>query len=127
MVTAVGTIGGWWFGKPSALRETLLHAMVYNFGSLLHGSLLIDIMHVDLLTDTFTPWAYPYVGLYHSGLQEAGHKATELFKKRGWSRIMREDMLTGVLSLWSLVIRGLSGYFAVLLGRFEDDDPISFG
>ena len=127
MVTVNGTISSWWFGKPSALRETLLHATVYNFGSICYGSLLIDIMHVHLLTDTFTQSAYPYVGLYHYGLQEAGHKATELFEKRGWSRIVREDILTGVLSLCSLGIGGLSECFAVLLERFEGEDLMSIG
>ena len=127
MVTAAGIIGGWWCGKPSALCETLLHTTVYNFGSICYGSLLIDIMHVHLLTDTFTQSAYPYVGLYHYGLQEAGHKATELFEKRGWSRIVRDDMFTEMLFLCSLGIGGLSGCFAVLLERFEGEDPMSFG
>ena len=81
---------------------------------------------VDLLADTFTPWAYPYMGLYHCGLQEAGHKANTLFEKRGWSSIVRDDPLTEVLFLCSLPIGGLTGCFAVLLQRFEGEDQTSF-
>ena len=113
VVTVAGTIGGWWFDTPSALRKTLLHATVYNFGSICYGSLLIGIVKVlrqlteglrpdhegssmiclykcsgffrgkivggvDLLADNFTLWAYPYVGLHHCGLQEAGSQSEHI-------------------------------------------------
>ena len=81
---------------------------------------------MDLLTDTFTSWAYPYVGLYHYRVQETGHKANKLFGKTRWSRIVRDSMLSALPFLYSLVIGGLSGCFAVLLECFEGQDLMSF-
>jgi len=82
---------------------------------------------VDILADTLTPWAYPYVGLYHYGLKEAGHKANELFDKRGWSRIVTDDLITSVLFLCSLVIGGVSGCFSVMLQILDSTGLTSFG
>jgi len=162
MVTVAGTIGSWWFDKPSALRETFLHATVYNFGSICYGSLFVGFVQllrqiteglrpnrdgsammclyecsvfmltkivscVDNLADSFTPWAFTYVGLYHYGLKDAGHKANDLFDKRGWSRIVTDDLISSVLAMVSLVIGGLSGSFAVILQALDGHGLTSFG
>lgn len=162
MVTVAGTIGSWWFGKPSALKETFLHATVYNFGSICYGSLFVGFVQflrqitegmrpnrdgssmmclyecsvffqerivgcVDGLADSFTPWAFTYVGLYHYGLKDAGHKANELFERRGWSRIVTDDLISSVLTMVSLVIGGLCGSFAVILQALDGHGLTSFG
>ena len=75
------------------------------------------VIGVDLLADTFTPLAYPYVGLFHYRLQEAGHSTNELFEKRDWSRIVMDELITGVLFLCNLTIGGLACCCAVLLER----------
>ena len=46
MVTIMGTIGRWWFVTPSTLKETFIHATVYNFGSTCYMSLFIGIIQV---------------------------------------------------------------------------------
>eukprot|EP00585_Thalassiosira_rotula_P008777 CAMPEP_0196138668 /NCGR_PEP_ID=MMETSP0910-20130528/6224_1 /TAXON_ID=49265 /ORGANISM="Thalassiosira rotula, Strain GSO102" /LENGTH=764 /DNA_ID=CAMNT_0041399295 /DNA_START=234 /DNA_END=2528 /DNA_ORIENTATION=+ len=162
MVTVAGTIGSWWFGQPSALKETFTTAAFYNFGSICKGSLFVGFVQflrqiteglrpnrddsammcfyecslfiqekivncVDNLADSFTPWAFTYVGLYHYGLKEAGHKANELFETRGWSRIVTDDLISSVLAMVSLVIGGLSGSFAVILQALDGHGLTSFG
>lgn len=162
MVTVAGTIGSWWFGKPSALYETFISATVYNFGSICYGSLFVGFVQllrqiteglrpnrdhssmmclyecsqffqerivgcVDNLADSFTPWAFTYMGLYHYGLKEAGHKANDLFDKRGWSRIVSDDLIPSVLTMVSLVIGGLTGSFAVILQALDGHGLTSFG
>jgi len=162
MVTVAGTIGSWWFGKPSALYETFLQATVYNFGSICYGSLFVGFVQllrqlteglrpnrdhssmmclyecslffqerivgcVDGLADSFTPWAFTYVGLYHYGLKEAGHKANQLFDTRGWTRIVSDDLIPSVLTMVSLVIGGLTGSFAVILQALDGHGLTSFG
>lgn len=82
---------------------------------------------VDGLADSFTPWAFTYLGLYHYGLKEAGHKANELFERRGWSRIVTDDLISSVLAMVSLVIGGLSGSFAVILQALDGHGLTSFG
>lgn len=162
IVTVAGTIGSWWFKKPSALYSTFLQATVFNFGSICYGSLFVGFVQllrqfteglrpnrddsammclyeccvffqerlvscVDDLADSFTPWAYTYIGLYHYGLKDAGHKANELFDRRGWSRIVTDDLVPTVLSMVSLVIGGLSGSFAVILQALDGHGLTSFG
>jgi len=162
MVTVAGTIGSWWFAKPSAIKETFLQATVYNFGSICYGSLFVGFVQilrqiteglrtnrddssmmclyecslffqqkivscVDNLADSFTPWAFTYMGLYNYGLKEAGHKANELFDKRGWTRIVSDDLIPSVLAMVSLVIGGLSGSFAVILQALDGHGLTSFG
>jgi len=82
---------------------------------------------VDNLADSFTPWAFTYMGLYHYGLKEAGHKANELFETRGWSRIVTDDLISSVLAMVSLMIGGLSGSFAVILQALDGNGLTSFG
>ncbi|KAL9181382.1 hypothetical protein ACHAXT_010187 [Thalassiosira profunda] len=162
MVTVAGTIGSWWFDRPSALKETFLAASVYNFGSVCYGALFVGFVQflrqitegmrpnnddsammclyecsvffqekivgcVDSLADEFTPWAFTYVGLYQYGLKEAGHKANELFDRRGWSRIVTDDLISSVLAMVSLVIGGLTGSFAVILQALDGHGLSNFG
>lgn len=85
------------------------------------------VSFVDTLADSFTPWAFTYVGMYHYGLKEAGHKANELFDNRGWSRIVTDDLIASVLAMVSLVIGGLCGSFAVILQALDGHGLTSFG
>ena len=162
MVAVAGTIGSWWFKKESALKETFLRAIVFNFGSICYGSLYVGVVQflrqitegmrphheesslmclyefslffqeklvafVDSLADSFTPWAFTYIGLYHYSLKDSGHKVNELFDRRGWSRIVTDDLIPSVLTMVSLVIGGLSGSFAVILQALDGQGLTSFG
>ena len=82
---------------------------------------------VDNLADSFTPWAFTYMGLYRYGLKDAGHKANELFDQRGWTRIVTDDLISSVLALVSLVIGGLTGSFAVIVQDLDGHGLTNFG
>jgi hypothetical protein len=82
---------------------------------------------IDSLADSFTPWAFTYVGLYHYGWNDAGHKVNELFYHRGWTRIVTDDLISNVLAMVSLVIGGLCGSFAVILHTLEGHGLTNFG
>jgi len=75
---------------------------------------------IDGLAESFNPWAFTYVGLYGYGFLEAGHHATELFRRRGWSMIVTDDLIPNVLFILSLVIGGVTGLFAVLVELLEN-------
>lgn len=75
---------------------------------------------IDGLSESFNPWAFTYVGLYGYGFLEAGHHATELFRRRGWSMIVTDDLIPNVLYILSLVIGGVTGLFAVLVEVLEN-------
>jgi len=78
---------------------------------------------VDSLSDHFNPWALTYVGLYGYGLMEAGQNATELFEKRGWTRIVSDDLVINVLLMFSIVVGGVTGCFGILIQQI---DKLSF-
>mmetsp|Transcript_11920 Transcript_11920/g.24238 ORF Transcript_11920/g.24238 Transcript_11920/m.24238 type:complete len:802 (-) Transcript_11920:433-2838(-) len=85
------------------------------------------VTFVDELADSFTPWAFTYIGLYHYGLKDAGHKANELFEKRGWTRLVTDDLIPNILAMVGLVIGGLSGSFAVILQALDGHGLTSIG
>mmetsp|Transcript_23643 Transcript_23643/g.35257 ORF Transcript_23643/g.35257 Transcript_23643/m.35257 type:complete len:564 (+) Transcript_23643:134-1825(+) len=70
---------------------------------------------VDKMSDIFNPWAFTYVGLYGYSFKEAGHNATELFKTRGWAKIINDDLIPNVLFMVSIVIGGVTGFFGQLI------------
>eukprot|EP00548_Thalassiothrix_antarctica_P006641 CAMPEP_0194133236 /NCGR_PEP_ID=MMETSP0152-20130528/3491_1 /TAXON_ID=1049557 /ORGANISM="Thalassiothrix antarctica, Strain L6-D1" /LENGTH=849 /DNA_ID=CAMNT_0038828513 /DNA_START=64 /DNA_END=2613 /DNA_ORIENTATION=+ len=74
---------------------------------------------VDNLSDHFNPWAFTYVGLYGYSLLDAGHNATQLFEKRGWTTIVSDDLVTNVLLMFSIVLGGITGCFAMLIQNVE--------
>lgn len=70
---------------------------------------------VDNLAIRFNPWAFTYVGLYGYKLTDAGLHSTELFEKRGWTKIVSDDLVPNVLLMTCLVIGGATGCFAHLI------------
>lgn len=74
---------------------------------------------VDGLYNHFNPWSFTYVGIYHYGFMDAGANATELFKARGWSKIVTDDLVPNILLMTSVVIGGATGCFAHLIERID--------
>lgn len=81
---------------------------------------------VDNLSDHFNPWALTYVGLYGYGLLDAGHNATDLFEKRGWTTIVSDDLVANVLLMFSIVVGGVTGCFGILLQGIDELEFSSF-
>jgi len=74
------------------------------------------------MSDSFNPWAFTYIGLYGYGFMEAGHNATELFKTRGWTQIITDDLIPNVLFLVSIMIGGVTGFFGQLVQENDNFD-----
>jgi hypothetical protein len=74
---------------------------------------------VDYIAAGLNPWAFTYVGLYGYGFMNAGHNATELFKRREWTMIISDDILPNILLMISLVIGGITGCFAFVIENLE--------
>jgi Plasma-membrane choline transporter len=75
---------------------------------------------VDSLSDHFNPWALTYVGLYGYGFLDAGRNATELFRRRGWTTIVSDDLVANVLLMFGIVVGGVTGCFGVLMQRIDN-------
>lgn len=74
---------------------------------------------VDTIASGCNYWAFTYIGLYHYGFLDAGHNATELFERRGWSTIVSDDLVPNVLFLTSLMIGGVTGCFSYLISQID--------
>lgn len=61
----------------------------------------------------FNKWAYVYVGLYGYGYVEAGKKVINLFKTRGWTTIIADNLVNRLLGIMSLTIGLLTGVFSL--------------
>ena len=72
-------------------------------------SLLEDII------EYFNQWAYVLIGIYGYNYLESGRRVMELFRARGWTAIITNDLVGYVLSFTSVVVGILTGLCAVII------------
>ena len=72
-------------------------------------SLLEDII------EYFNQWAYVLIGIYGYSYLESGRRVMELFRARGWTAIITNDLVGYVLSFTSVVVGILTGLCAVII------------
>lgn len=134
-----GEANGCW---STAIRDSFCRATTYSFGSICLGSLLIAVIRalralahqarqnedmqllycliecilscIEDLVEYFNKWAYVYVGLYGFGYIEAGRNVIELFKQKGWSVIITDDLNERVFLMMSVSVGILTGIIGVL-------------
>eukprot|EP00555_Chaetoceros_dichaeta_P006320 CAMPEP_0198257228 /NCGR_PEP_ID=MMETSP1447-20131203/6954_1 /TAXON_ID=420782 /ORGANISM="Chaetoceros dichaeta, Strain CCMP1751" /LENGTH=933 /DNA_ID=CAMNT_0043944073 /DNA_START=126 /DNA_END=2927 /DNA_ORIENTATION=+ len=123
----------------AVVTKSFQRAVFHSFGSVCFGSLLVSFVRLlrripkyihpcsnrqdtlqdrfmscmDALGSKFNRFAFIYVGMYGYGFVEAGEKASTLLKKRGWKKIVTDNLISDVLLLVSLVIGGVSGCLTV--------------
>ena len=59
--------------------------------------------------------------MYGYGFVEASDRANALFQKRGWKKIVADDLIGNVLILVSFVIAGIAG---CILTMIEDEEQL---
>merc|ERR1712038_81610 len=57
------------------------------------------LQYLEHLLEYFNKWAYVYVGLYGYKYMDAGKMVMSLFKSRGWTAILSNDLVWRCLSL----------------------------
>ncbi len=72
--------------------------------------------HLERLVEYVNVWAFVYVGLYGYDYWTAGKQVVGLFKARGWSVIVNDDLVSRSLSMMSLFICLLTGLIGSVLG-----------
>uniref|UniRef100_A0A7S2A6J5 Choline transporter-like protein n=1 Tax=Trieres chinensis TaxID=1514140 RepID=A0A7S2A6J5_TRICV len=128
----------------SAVRDSLSRSTTYSFGSICFGSLIVAIIQVmrnslerarndrnggmlrciahcllvwiERLAEYFNKWAFIYVGLYGYSYVEAGKNVMTLFKERGWTAIISDNLVNRMLALVSFAIGLISAFVCVLVG-----------
>jgi len=65
--------------------------------------------------------AYVYVGLYGYNYLDAGKNVVTLFKNKGWSFLITDNLMDNLLFMMSLVIGLLTGIVGLLVIQFDND------
>jgi uncharacterized protein YacL len=65
------------------------------------------------MLEYFNKWSFVYVGLYGYPYFEAGPKVMKLFRDRGWSTIINDQLVQRVLQWMALVMGALTGLMTV--------------
>jgi len=128
-----------------AIVDSFRRATTYSFGSICMGSLLVAIIQameamarsarknnrgglflcviecilhmLSRIAVYFNRWAYCYVGLYGFDYVSSGKKAMELFRAKGWSSIITDNLVHRSLGLVAIVVGALSGFLGMLLAK----------
>jgi len=151
-VTTTGIVGTWWFVPleangfcSSAIKDSLLRATTFSFGSICFGSFLVALiqtlrtMHrmarenndaqmllcivdcilgcIESFVEYVNKWAYVYVGLYGYSYLEAGSNVMTLFQNKGWSTIITDDLATNVLFMVTIVIGLITSLIGLVMGK----------
>jgi hypothetical protein len=70
---------------------------------------------IEAIAEYFNRWAFIYVGLYGYSFLDAGKNVMSLFKDRGLTALIADDLVGNVLMFVSLVIGYCVGGFGLLL------------
>ena len=68
---------------------------------------------LESIIEYFNKWAFVYVGIYGYGYIDSSKAVVSLFKNRGWTAIINDDLINNVLAFVSLGIGVLSGGIGV--------------
>lgn len=121
----------------SAVNGSIKRALTYSFGSICFGSLIVTILNVfidglrrlrqsrqclllfcvvqcilevlERLAEYFNKWAMVYVGLYGYDFLTAGKNVVTLFRARGWSSIISNNLVNRALMVVATVISLATG------------------
>jgi hypothetical protein len=84
------------------------------------GAILLCILEcivrlLEDIIDYFNQWAYVYVGIYGYSYLESGKKVVELFRARGWTSLVTNNLVGYVLGFSTFTVAILSGLLTMAL------------
>jgi hypothetical protein len=127
-----------------AVWDSFFRSVTWSFGSICFGSLIVAIIQalremaksaqeqgdsmlmccavcilgcIESLVEYFNQWAYVYVALYGYSFMEAGRNVMTLFRQRGWTSIITDTLIDGVLVMCSLAIGAITGIIAFIVAQ----------
>jgi len=141
--TVAGTVASWWFTPDvsSPVCGAFVRSITSSLGSICFGSLIVAILQtlrqllreaasrgnalaccaeclidcIANLMEYFNFWAFCYVGIYGYPFCQAGSQVTELFKRRGWTAVINDNLIDFVLTITSLVVGVLTSAVGLLI------------
>lgn len=132
-----------------AVGDSLARATTYSFGSICFGSLIVALIQalralnhhlrgneefqivvcvidcilgcIEAIVEYFNKWAYVYVGLYGYSYLEAGKNVVQLFKNKGWSAIIADNLVDNVLFMVSVGIGLITGLIGLVIAQTDQN------
>eukprot|EP00571_Detonula_confervacea_P011700 CAMPEP_0172297026 /NCGR_PEP_ID=MMETSP1058-20130122/199_1 /TAXON_ID=83371 /ORGANISM="Detonula confervacea, Strain CCMP 353" /LENGTH=587 /DNA_ID=CAMNT_0013006123 /DNA_START=102 /DNA_END=1862 /DNA_ORIENTATION=- len=123
------------------VRDSFLRSVTTSFGSICMGSLLVAIIEtaktmvrnlresegggiflclaecllacLQDIMEYFNMWAFVFVGLYGYPYVESGKNVINLFKTRGWTTIITDNLAQSVLTMVSVAVGLITGLVAL--------------
>ncbi len=83
------------------------------------GLCVVDMMlkFLERILQYFNKYAFTYVAAYGTNFLTSGLRVTDLFKKRGWTALINDSLISNVLSLLMLAVGVTTGAFASVLAK----------
>mmetsp|Transcript_5360 Transcript_5360/g.6247 ORF Transcript_5360/g.6247 Transcript_5360/m.6247 type:complete len:501 (+) Transcript_5360:287-1789(+) len=127
-----------------AVTSSWVRSMTYSFGSICFGSLIVAIIQalkelchqmrqqddnvlaclaecilgcIESLVEYFNQWAFVYVGLYGYSFIDAGKNVMTLFRSRGWTSIIADQLVDSVLNMVSIGVGVLTGIIGIIAAK----------
>jgi len=131
------------------VRDSFVRSITYSFGSICFGSLIVAIIEaakemlhlmreqddgalmciaecclgcLEAIVEYFNRWAFVYVGLYGFTFIEAGKNVIQLFKSRGWTTIITDNLIDNVLFMVSIGVGLITGTISLLIAKLQGLD-----
>jgi len=70
---------------------------------------------IEWLVEYFNKWAFVYVGLYGYSFMDAGKNVMTLFRSRGWTTIITDNLIDNVLAMVSVGVGILTGVLSIVV------------
>ena len=81
------------------------------------------------MLEYFDRWAFVYVGIYGDSFVQSGKAVMALFKNRGWTALINDNLIQRVLTFAALsvgaLMAGVGALIPVVTGSFDDIDNAS--
>lgn len=73
----------------------------------------------NVISRTVNQWSFTYIGLYGYNFWDSGSKASQLFKARGWTHIMSDDLVMTVMGMSSMIIGGSTALLGLIVEEVD--------
>ena len=74
---------------------------------------------LEALAEYFNKWAFVYVGLYGYSFIDSGKNVMTLFKTRGWTTIITDNLVGSVFGMLSIGVGLITGLIGILLASMK--------
>lgn len=138
-----------------AVGDSLIRSTTYSFGSICFGSLIVAVVQalrqlnqhlrgnedaqilvcivdcilgcIEGIIEYFNKWAYIYVGLYGYNYLDAGKNVVTLFRNKGWTAIINDNLADMVLFMISVMIGLFTGFVGFVVASLDQNIFAQFG